>query len=454
MKNPLPEVIVQGEPSRLFPVLATTSKEGRTTAIVLACLARINEFGANLLGSVGQRVGARSKIETYTEIVCKNKVEKLRERPDGLIVVKSGKNEWRALVEAKVGNSKTELEQVERYRQLAKQNSIDCVITISNEFSSSPTLHPLKEVGKSRSKIPVYHWSWMFILTHADLLLNQDDVDDVDQRFLLNELRRFLTHESAGVKGFDRMPAEWAELSKLIASGGKLSAKSDLAQTVIDAWHQETQDLALILSRMTETNVTERLNRKHKSNSQERTKFEIEELRNNNSVGVELSIPDAVAPISVKADFMRRTIDVGMTLRAPEDKVSTKARTSWVLRQLDTTKIADTYLRLFWPGKGEATQHTVKELLDDIGIASNGKEHTAPHSFEIFRSVKLEGRFGQRANFIDDLENIVPDFYSEIGSNLSAWQRKAPKIKKDRATSDSVTPEALSADAKEYGDQL
>ena len=68
----LPEYLKQGEPARLFPVLATTSKEGRTTSIFLPCLARIDEFGASLLTSLGHRVGKRSKIECYTEVVFKN----------------------------------------------------------------------------------------------------------------------------------------------------------------------------------------------------------------------------------------------------------------------------------------------------------------------------------------------------------------------------------------------
>lgn len=52
MTEKLPEYLIQGEQARLFPVLATTSKEGRTTSIVLACLAKIDEFGAALLARV------------------------------------------------------------------------------------------------------------------------------------------------------------------------------------------------------------------------------------------------------------------------------------------------------------------------------------------------------------------------------------------------------------------
>ncbi len=66
----------------------------------------------------------RSRIETYTEIVLKNRPSNLKDRPDGLIVVKTGKREWRALVEAKVGSSELTTEQIEKYRHLAKDPAL------------------------------------------------------------------------------------------------------------------------------------------------------------------------------------------------------------------------------------------------------------------------------------------------------------------------------------------
>tara|TARA_R110002126_G_scaffold17848_1_gene69032 strand:+ start:1370 stop:2734 length:1365 start_codon:yes stop_codon:yes gene_type:complete len=450
MTENLPEFIVQGEHARLFPVLSTTSKEGRTTSIVLACMAKIDEFGVSLLASIGQKVGVRTKMETYTEVVCKERPLKSKDRPDGLIILKNGSREWRALVEAKVGSNELEADQVERYRQLAKDNQINCVITISNQFATTPKVHPLAEVNKSRSKIEVYHWSWMYILTEADLLISQDNVADVDQKILLNELRRFLSHESAGVKGFDRMPKEWTELNKLVSSGGVIAAKSTDAAAVLLAWHQETRDLTLILSRLTETSVTERLSRKHKTDAPSRVKDELVTLRDKKQLTSVLEIPDAAAVVEVAADMTRRSVDVGMTLRAPEDKVSTKARVNWLMRQVKSEKVDDLYVRLLWPGKNEPTQHTVSELRLDPDLASNGKEHLAPHSFFVFRSKNLGGRFTQQTNFIVDLEEIVPAFYRDIGSNLTAWKRSAPKIKDARSTAEDVSADAISEDAQTY----
>jgi len=172
MADNLPDYLSQGEMARLFPVLSTTSKEGRTTSIVLACLVQIQEFGADLLKSVGQSRGKRTRVQSFTEVVFKNQSGKIKDRPDGLIVLTVGSREWRALIEAKVGSNELQAEQVERYRALAKDNGIDCVITISNQFATTPASHPIEEIRKSRSKIPVFHWSWMHIVTTAELLVS------------------------------------------------------------------------------------------------------------------------------------------------------------------------------------------------------------------------------------------------------------------------------------------
>lgn len=446
----LPEYLKQGETARLFPVLSTTSKEGRTTSIVLACLGKIDEFGSSLLASVGQKVGKRAKIEAYTEVVFQKQTSSISDRPDGLIVIQIGSRQWRALVEAKIGASELDPDQLERYRTLAKDNDIDCVISISNQFATSPTSHPIEAIRKSRSKIPVFHWSWMHILTTADLLVSGEEVIDLDQLLLLNELRRFLTHESAGVKGFDRMPKEWSELNKLVSSGGLIPSKSPMAQTVLEAWHQETRDLSMILSRMTGMIIDEKLPRKHQGDPAQRQRDEFNQLKDEHCLCCTLSVPDAAAPIEVSADIKRRSIDVGMSLRAPDDKKSTKARLNWLLRQIKSDNVEGLFVRLLWPGTSVPSQYSIAELREDPDKASEGKEHLVAHGFHIFRSERLGPKFTQQSNFITELERIVPKFYGETGSNLTAWVRKAPQIKSERTTGQDVSPSAIAEDAEEF----
>lgn len=443
-----PDYLKQGEIARLFPVLATTSKEGRTTSIVLSCLSRVEEFGGAMLASVGVKLGKRSQIECYTEIVFQAEQTKPNDRPDGLIVVKNGTREWRALVEAKVGSATLGAEQVEKYRAIAKEQGCDAVITISNEFTSTPKNHPILEVRKSRSKIPVFHWSWMFILTNVGLLIANEEVSDTDQALLLNELRRFLSDDSAGIKGFERMPPEWSDINKLISTGGKITSKSDEAASVIEAWHQETRDLSLILTRMTETYVNERLPRKHISDPVLRQKDELVILRELNQLQSTLDVPYAAAPLEIIADISRRTIDVGMFLKSPEDKKSSKARLNWLLRQIPNETPEGLTIKCNWPGRSEATQFSYTDLLASPDLIDEGKSGLQVSSFNVFLSKRLGARFTQQTNFIVDLEDIVPRFYREIGQNLVAWRKSAPKIKDDLDESEDVSVASISEEAE------
>ena len=105
-----------------------------------------------------------------------------------------------------------------------------------SHYTSRPDIHPLEAVRKIKIKVPVYHWSWMSLLTTVDLMVSNEEIADEDQILIMNELRRFLSHESTGVKGFDRMPPEWAEVNKILANQGSLSPKSDNARSVVEAW--------------------------------------------------------------------------------------------------------------------------------------------------------------------------------------------------------------------------
>ena len=115
---------------------------------------------------------------------------------------------------------------------------------------------------------------------------------------------------------------------------------------MLDAWHQETKDLSLILSRQTETLVQEKLPRRLAKVTAERHRAEMLLLRESHQLTAIFEIQDAASPIEVVADISRRTVDVGMTLRAPEDKKSSKARLNWLLRQVKSERIEDLFVRL------------------------------------------------------------------------------------------------------------
>ena len=439
----LPEYLKRGEKARLFPVLADTSKEGRSTSILLSCLVHVREFGQAMLGSVNQRVGKLASLATYTEVTFAGEGDEKAHRPDGLIVLKVGRRRWRALVETKVGNSRLDEEQLASYVRLARQHNIDAVITVSNQFTSRPDHHPVKLPAKTRSKVKTYHWSWMYIITQADLLLSNDEIEDEDQNFILSEMLRFLTHASTGVKSFDRMPEAWTGIVQKVADGASLQTRSDEVRDIVAAWHQEVRDISLLLTRQVNVKVEVRLSRSHLLDPAARAKEDAYELAQKQTLSAGLKIQDAAAPIELVVDIGKRTISASMTLEAPGNRKTTPARLNWLLRQLRKTSETDIHIRLIWPGRRHRTQHTLGELRENSVMASASGQNLPVARFEVCMIRQLGRRFARRKSFIDELEQMVSGFYETAGQRLRAYQPPAPRVSEDRVAPQSVTPEGL-----------
>ncbi|WP_349357867.1 hypothetical protein [Stappia sp.] len=452
-KTPLPNLNGVGERSRLFPVLAETSKEGRALSILLACVANVRELGQSLLSDLGVRVGVRAEVETFTEVVFEKTGSDKSLRPDGLILVRNGSRQWPAIVEAKIGNSELSQEQIENYLDIAKQNKIDAVITISNQFAPLPSHHPVQLGAISRRKSELYHWSWMHILTESKILLDNDNVADEDQRLILNELVRFLAHDSTGVKHFSQMPSEWTTVLSTVQAGGGLSQTSADVKAVVGAWHQEGRDLSLTLSRQIGRNVKIRVPRAQRADPTARLKADCKDLCSDNCLRLSLSVPDAASPIEVVADLKTKSIAAVMRLKAPADRKTTKARINWLLRQLKKAESTELHVRLYWPGRGPFSQSTLEELRrnPDLVLENNNKSNVT--SFEVLLVRDCGPRFSQRKNFIVDLETVVPSFYLEAGQYLREWQAPAPRIREEKSGPKDVDTEALQEEAeREAGD--
>ena len=64
------------------------------------------------------------RLTVIQRLFFKGQKDVSRDRPDGLIVIKTGSREWRALVEAKVGSQTLKVDQIEKYRAIAKEQKV------------------------------------------------------------------------------------------------------------------------------------------------------------------------------------------------------------------------------------------------------------------------------------------------------------------------------------------
>ncbi len=424
----LPSYLSSGEVARLFPVIAETGKEQRATSILLSVFSMVPEFSKRVLTRIGQAVGTRTSVVAYTEIVFKSEDRAVKgDRPDGLLVLKSGKKTWSALLEVKIGRNELRTEQIERYLRLARDHDIDCVMTISNDFAAVPEHTPYTVPKNLTKKVQLFHFSWMGILTDAVLMHDQAALSDPERAFLIREFVRFLSHPSAGLTGFTKMPHLWSDTVGKIQAGGQ--ADKPEALEIVNGWHQEVRDLSLRLSRVVSCKVDVKLPRSHRLDRNVRSSDDIETLIRSNCLTTVFSIPDAAGDLSVVADLNSRVIRVSMTIAAPKDRKTTKARLNWVLRQINDVEKTDCFLGVIWSSRASKTTFLLTDLVTNPDQIRDSKSNAEIKAFELTMTTKNVRRFGGQRTFIEELETIVPKLYEDLGQHLVAWKPPPPKTK-------------------------
>lgn len=436
----LPAYLQQGDDARLIPVVKDSNTETRLLSPVLAAMVIVPEFARTLLNPIGARVGKTTKIRTLTEVVFSNDEAQPINRPDGLVILSTGKREFSLLIEAKAKNATLKQNQVEAYLKLARAQGINAVLTISNDFSANPTHSPVLVRTALLRKVKLFHLSWSMILTYVDLMLGQQDIEDDDQALVMCELQRYLSHGSTGISGFSQMNRGWRDIVKDFSSDTPPSKNNSHLMETIVAWHQEQKDLCLILSRNIGYHVRLKLPRKCADNAQVWQKETMDQLMGSNFLFCELDVPDAPSSICIKANLARKNISISIKLKAPEDRKSARARSNWMLRQLNNVVDPRIELLLHYPGKKPVRSFEINALRTNPEIVDDDSK-IVPNNFEIRLHEGLAGDFGGSRKFIERLEAGLLVFYEQAVAGVKPWIPAAPKPK-DK-------PEADSAEEKE-----
>ncbi len=419
------DFLVQGDPARLFPVLADTNREQRATSIFLAVVSQVPSLAETILKSISVKVGKRTRIEAYTEVVLKQETSS-GGRPDGLLIVHSSRKAWAALIETKIGNAQLDADQVSKYLDLARANNIDAVITISNQFVARPEHSPVDVSKNLLRKTRLYHWSWNSIWTQSEILEIKKSVEDRNQVFLVEELNRFFSHPKTGVERFTQMVPAWRDIVQSVTNGANLTKTTPNLDEVVSSWHSEERDLCLQMSRHVGRQVRSRMPSDHARSAERRLKDGIASLIETTQLKSNLLIPDCASDIEIGAHLMRKTVSVSMKLRTPENRKSTRARVNWMLHMLkmDDPRL---FINAHWPGKVAPTLREVVDLRKDPNAIQANNSKLVPHTLEVLLIDNLGKGFSGRRTFIESLERIVPDFYDLVGVNLRAWHASPPK---------------------------
>ncbi len=296
--------------------------------------------------------------------------------------------------------------------------------------------------------VEVFHWSWMYLLTQATLLLHDDQFSSPEQRYILREVVRFFSHDSAGVSQFDRMNAEWKDLVIKVQSDAPLNRSLPEVERSVAAWHQEERDLSLIMSRKIGREVHLKLSRAHMDDQGQRLRDDCDELVRTKSLSCTLDIPDAAAPLVVTVHLGRRTITCSMSLQAPKDKKRASARINWAIKQLGQAIPVDVFIKANWPGRAQDTHASLEQARANPACLESANSELVPVGFEVMMVRDLAGKFAGTKTFIEGLEDFVPLYYENIGQYLRAWVAAPPKVIQPVQSEALADPKGLIATAE------
>jgi len=441
MPQDIEQLIKNGKLARLIPSISESKKEERATSCLLATFMIVPDFANVVLSNAGARVARRAKIRCYTEVSFNDKtVEDVR--PDGLICISSRGKNWTALVESKVGIAEHDAKQVENYLALARKLGINAVITISNQFATLPTHHPLKVSKAKLRTVDLYHFSWLSIISKAVLLKETEGIDDTEQDYVLRELALYLEDPNSGVSILASMKPGWSDVCNAIHNSVPLANNSPEVCDVISSWHQLLRFLTIQLSKQVSLPVDLHLTRSRAQDAEIHFKSDLDDLIKSKQLCAEFVVPNAASRISVSADFVRRCLNLSMKLESPRDKKRSTACINWLTHQLRDKDLTGLRLNIYWPRRIPITSSSLQEALNDPAVLTPEGVKELPVALEVIKTVDLAVNFRARRKFVEIASSELLGFYEQAGQWLSAWVPKAPKVIK------STSPEEEDAEVE------
>lgn len=428
--------------ARLIPTSGIGSaleQELRATSALLAVIGAVQDFGRAVLKPCGAPAG---KIKTYAEVPFQ--LDKRKVRPDGLIRVERGKRQWTALVEVKTANNLLEEDQVQSYIDVAKEQSFDAVITISNEIPPVLGSHPLALDKRKTKGIGLYHFSWVRLISIAVMEKEVHGIEDPEQSWILGELIRYLEHDNSGALEFNDMGGSWTTVREAVRKGVIRKNDPEVEEVAVK-FDALIRYLCLRLGQRLGAEVLPRLSRRHQQYPQERTAVLVSSLAEESCLGGEIRIPDTVGDLSLRCDLRAQQIQVSVSLPA-SGHAKNETRVRWLLRQLPDD-LEDIVIEASSRGRSRAA--SVEELRESEApvVPDSGREIT---KFTVTKLYPLGAGRSTRAksSFISSMAGAVDDFYSRVLQNLKTWNPPAPKLRakpEERQNADQYVSTDLSS---------
>jgi len=436
--------------ARLIPITGIKGdqeQERRATSALLAVIQAVPEFARAMLKPLGAPAG---KVESFIEPEFIQEDKKVR--PDGLIVVSRGSKSWSVAVEVKTNKNDLVADQINAYLDVCRDNGIDVLLTISNQVLTLAGGHPTDGVdGRKTRKVKLEHYSWMRVLTEAQLQKEHRGVSDPDQAWILGELIRYLEAPSSGALEFTDMGDTWVSTRQAIVNG-TLSPTDKGAQTVAERYESLLRYTSFKLSARLGVDVSPVVTKKQKDDPARHLKDAVATMARDGILTGSIRVEDTVAPMDITVDLRAGQVLCAVAVDAPREG-RPQTRVNWLLRQLKSAPAGVRVETFVKRGRqaaaacllGEAHDHPEKMLPPDAKEISG---------FIVTLISPMGTKRGEGKNsFVSNFLSSVDTAYQAFLENIQEWMPRAPKLPQGSVplpdVTNAVIPEATAVGAED-----
>lgn len=421
--------------ARLIPITGIKGdqeQERRATSALLAVMEAVPDFARALLKPLGAPAGRITSFIEPEFIQSERKV-----RPDGLVVVERGAKSWSVAIEVKTNKSNLVAEQINGYLDVCRDNGIDALLTISNQVLTLTGAHPTEGIdGRKTRRIQLHHFSWMRVLTEAQLQKDHRGIPDPEQAWILGELIRYLESPSSGALEFTDMGESWVTVRQAVANG-TLSPTDKGASAVAQRFESLLRYTSFKLSARLGVAVTPVATKLAKTDPAKHEKAVVAELATNSRLQGAILVQDTVAPLDVTVDLRASQVLCSVTIDAPREG-RPLTRVNWLLRQLKSSPQSVRIETRVKRGQQSSAACLLSEALEkpERLVPDDGREIVAfvVTLISPMGSKRSEGKNSFVGSFLASVEVA----YQGILENMHAWTPKAPKLPQPAMSSEQT----------------
>ena len=408
--------------SRLFSISGiggADEQEKRATSALLWTMAAVRPLGRSITARAGAPAGA---LETFIEVGFP--LGERRVIPDGVIRIARGQRIWTALVEVKTGDGMLGREQIETYLRLAKRRKYDAVITISNQISTEPDVHPVEIAAKASLAVGLVHISWSEVMHEIRMLLSHHRFTDPLPMWILAELDRYLGHPRSGAMPFNDMGPSWVSVRESVAAG-TLRPTDAKAVPIVNSWRKLVRQLSLGLTARLGVPVRTIVPRRLQDPAA-RLDEGTHRLGDHGQLTASLRVPDAAGPIGILADLRTSQVHVSIEIGVPQESSLTR-RVTWLTKQLKDAP-DDLLVEARFAPRAETTCERLADVRTRPQSLVPGKDWE-PTTFVVTRVHPMgTKRSGASGSFVTSVSDAVDEFYTQVVERVRPWTPPAPPM--------------------------